>query len=91
MSVRWTLRYQPFWRFRRGHPVQGSRADLSIELRDGNGRQTEVHDFVKVLIQFFLEASDTVGLSNSGGGRKYADASDVYKIPEPVQECLQVI
>ena len=41
-------------------------ADLSIELCDRNGCQTEVHDLIEVLIQLFLEASDTVGLSHSG-------------------------
>ncbi len=49
-------------------------ADLSVELCDGNGRQTEVHTLIEILVQFFLEASDTVGLSYSGGGCKYADA-----------------
>lgn len=72
--------------------IQSERvADLFVELCNGNGRQTKVHYLIEVLIQFFLEASDTVGLSHSGGGRKYADAPDIYEIPEPVQECLQVI
>lgn len=38
----------------------------------------------------FSEASDTVRLSHSGGGCKYADAPDVYEILQPVQEAPQV-
>jgi len=44
-----------------------------------------------VEIYSFSEASDTVRLSHSGGGCKYADAPDVYEIPQPVQERLQII
>lgn len=66
-------------------------ADLPVELCNGNGCQTEIHDLVEVLIQFFSEASDTVRLSHSGGGCKYADGPDVYEIPQPVQECTVVL